>query len=134
MLKIDDDVLKSKYRMEINRPAPGDGLDVDAALARVGGDVDLLKDIARVFLDDCPRALAELQNAGARGDCAAVERAAHGLKGAASNFGASVVVAAGLRIEQMGHAGTLEEFGPALASFEAALASLSDELEALLAS
>ena len=134
MLKFDEDVLKSKYRMETNRPAPGDGLDVDAALARVGGDVDLLKDIARVFLDDCPRALAELRGAGARGDCAVVERAAHGLKGAASNFGASRVVAAGLCLEQMGHAGTLDDFGIAFESLEFALAAFRRELEALLAS
>jgi HPt (histidine-containing phosphotransfer) domain-containing protein len=118
----------------MNRSEPWDGLDRDAALGRVGGDVDLLKEIAGVFLDDCPRSLAELRDAAARGDCVGAERAAHGLKGAASNFGAGHVVAAALRIEQMGRAGKLDDFAPALESLEAALAALRDELEALIAS
>jgi two-component system, sensor histidine kinase and response regulator len=113
---------------------PGDGLDWDAALARVGGDVDLLNDIARVFLDDCPRALAELRDAGARGDCALAERAAHGLKGAASNFGAKRVVEASLHIERMGRAGSLDGFAAALEALENGLASLQEELETLLGS
>jgi HPt (histidine-containing phosphotransfer) domain-containing protein len=124
--------------MEMNRSSPGstpgDGLDWDAALARVGGDVDLLNDIARVFLDDCPRALAELQDAGTRGDCALAERAAHGLKGAASNFGAKRVVEASLHIERMGRAGSLDGFAAALEALENGLASLREELETLLGS
>ena len=120
--------------METKHPGAGDGLDRKAALDRVGGDVDLLKDIARVFLDDCPRSIEELRSAAARGDCPAVERVAHGLKGAASNFGARRVVAAGLAIEQMGRAGKLDDFASALATLEAALAALRDELEGLIAS
>jgi two-component system sensor histidine kinase/response regulator len=119
--------------MQKNRSSPGDGLDWDAALTRVGGDVELLKDIARVFLDDCPRALAEIRQAGACGDCPLAERAAHGLKGAASNFGARRVVETSLHIEQMGHAGKLDDFPSAMASLETELASLRAELEALLA-
>lgn len=111
-----------------------DGLNRDAALARVGGDVDLLKEIARVFLDDCPRSLAELRDAAARGDCGAVERSAHSLKGAGSNFGASRMVAAALRIEQMGRDGELDDFAAALDVLESTLTSLCNELEALIAS
>ncbi len=120
--------------MEENRSSLRDGLDWDAALERVGGDADLLKDIARLFIDDCPRALAELRDAGARGDHPLVERAAHGLKGAASNFGARRVVETSLRIEKMGRAGTLDDFPAVLEALEDGLASLRKELEALLAS
>jgi HPt (histidine-containing phosphotransfer) domain-containing protein len=118
----------------MNRSSPGDGLDWNAALDRVGGDVDLLKDIARIFIDDCPRALAELRDACARGDCTLAERAAHGLKGAAANFGATRVVDASLHLEKMGRAGTLDGFAPALEVLENGLASLQKELETLLAS
>jgi two-component system, sensor histidine kinase and response regulator len=120
--------------METKHPGSGDGLDRKAALDRVGGDVDLLKDIAHVFLDDCPRALAELRSAAARGEGPVVERVAHGLKGAASNFGASRVVAASLAIEQMGRAGKIDEFAAAMATLEAALVDLRGELEGLIAS
>jgi HPt (histidine-containing phosphotransfer) domain-containing protein len=120
--------------MNTNGLSPRDGLDHDAALARVGGDEDLLKEIARVFIDDCPRSLAELRDAGARGDCVLVERAAHGLKGASSNFGASGVVAAALHLEKMGRSGTLDGFAPGLRELETVLAALSDELESLITS
>src|SRR5450631_2427104 len=90
-----------------------DGFDKDAALGRVGGDLDLLKEIARVFLDDCPRSLAELREAAARSDCAVVERSAHTLKGASANFGAARLVAAALLIEKMGHARTMDGVAPA---------------------
>lgn len=120
--------------MEMESRSPGDGLDWNAALARVGGDVDLLKDIARVFLDDCPRALNEIQDAASRHDCQLAERAAHGLKGAASNFGARRVVESSLHIEIMGREGRLEDLDGALESLQDALASLRTELEALLAS
>lgn len=130
------DIMKVTFvgGMETKHPGAGDGLDRKAALDRVGGDLDLLKDIAHVFLDDCPRSLEELRLAAARGDCPTVERVAHGLKGAASNFGASRVVAAGFAIEKMGRAGKLDHFAMAMATLEAALGALLRELEALIAS
>jgi two-component system sensor histidine kinase/response regulator len=120
--------------MGMNGTTPGDGFDRDTALARVGDDVDLLKEIAGIFLEDCPRSLAELRDAAARGDFVLVERSAHNLKGAASNFGAGSVVGAAWRIEKIGNAGKLDDFGPALVALEAALAGLRTELEALIAS
>ena len=120
--------------MELKPSLPGDGFDRTAALERVGGDLDLLKEITRVFLDDCPRSLDQLRAAAARGDSQAVEQVAHGLKGAASNFGAKRVVATALVIEQMGRAGKLDDFAAALAALEAACAELRSELEALIAS
>ena len=120
--------------METDELGPGEGLDCDAALARVGGDADLLKEIARIFIDDCPRAMAEMQDASARADCVLLERAAHGLKGAASNFGASNVVAAALHLEKMGRSGTVEGFAAAYLDLEKVLSALRDELESLIAS
>jgi HPt (histidine-containing phosphotransfer) domain-containing protein len=111
-----------------------DGFDKDAALGRVGGDIDLLKEIAGVFLGDCPRSLAELRDATARGDCAVVERSAHALKGAAAIFGADRLVSAALHVEKMGHARTLDGISPALSEVEAALDVLRAELERLIAS
>jgi len=118
--------------MERDQLGSGGGLDLESALARVGGDLDLLKEISRVFLDDCPRSLAEIRDAAARVDYVVVERAAHGLKGASSNFGASRVVSAALYIEQLGRGQKLDEFAPAFDALEAALAALCSELEALL--
>jgi len=116
----------------MNRPGSDGELDLQAALARVGGDIDLLKEISRVFLDDCPRSVAEIRDAAARSDCPAVERVAHGLKGAASNFGAPQVVGAALRVEMLGRSGELDGLATALEALEAMLDGLRADLESLL--
>ena len=77
-------------------------LDRANALARVGGDLDLLKEIAALFLDEYPRELDEIRTALASGDAHTLERSAHGLKGAVANFGARPAVDAAFQLEQFG--------------------------------
>jgi len=103
-------------------------LDREAALSRVGGDGELLHEIAQIFLQDYPRSLAELRDAAGRGDTHGVERTAHGLKGAAANFGARPVVEAALIIEKMGHQQDLSGFSAALGTLEQTLSKFKDEL------
>jgi two-component system, sensor histidine kinase and response regulator len=109
----------------------GTGIDREIALARVGGDTELLREIADLFLDDYPKALVELRCAAARGDAKAVERTAHGLKGSVANFGAKAAVDAAFRIESMGRDRKLTEVPQFLQTLEVALAELRPELEAL---
>lgn len=113
--------------------APFTGVSVDRALAlsRVGGDAELLKEIAQLFLDDYPRVLDELRDALARGDAKTVERTAHGLKGSVSNFGAQNAVDAARTIEALGRAEQLAEVTQVIHTLELALAALRPELESL---
>lgn len=106
-------------------------LDRAAALARVGGDLELLKEIAALFLDEYPRALDEIHKALASGDSRALEHAAHGLKGSVANFGARAAVDAAFELEQFGKAGKLDQVAPALISLERALAGLHAELSSI---
>jgi len=106
-------------------------LDRSVALSRVGGDAELLKEIAEIFLNDYPKALAELHQAAESGDAKRVERTAHGLKGSVANFGAPAVVDAAFRLERMGHDQKLAEVAQVLNTLELALAALRPELEAL---
>jgi two-component system sensor histidine kinase/response regulator len=106
-------------------------IDRDVALARVGGDADLLKEIAQLFLDDYPKALANLRTAVACSDARNVERAAHGLKGSVSHFGASAAVEAACTIEQLGRTDQLDEVAGVVEELEHALEALRPELEAL---
>lgn len=105
--------------------------DRNVALCRVGGDADLLKEIAILFLDDYPKSLSELHEAVKTGDAKRVERTAHGLKGAVSNFGARPAVDAALQLETMGRAQKLVEVEQVLHTLELALAALRPELESL---
>jgi two-component system, sensor histidine kinase and response regulator len=109
----------------------GTGVDRELALLRVGGDAELLKEIAVLFLDDYPKLLVELHAAAGRGDAKTVERAAHSLKGSVSNFGAHAVVEAAWTLESMGRAQQLAAFDLTIQTLEQALRALRPELEAL---
>jgi CheY-like chemotaxis protein len=80
----------------------------DAVLARVGGDRELLAEISRLFLDDAPKHLAEIERSIADGDSDGLRRAAHALKGAAANFEAEAVVDAARALEELGRTGIVD--------------------------
>jgi HPt (histidine-containing phosphotransfer) domain-containing protein len=105
--------------------------DRGVALSRVGGDAELLREIAILFLDDYPKSLSELRDAIQTGDAKRIERTAHGLKGSVSNFGARSAVNAALELETMGRAQKLVEVEQVLRTLELALAALRPELESL---
>ena len=109
----------------------GTGIDRQVALSRVGGDTELLREIANLFLEEYPRAMTSLREALSRGDAKEVERAAHGLKGSVANFGARAAVDAALTIEGLGRARQLAEVEQALRTLDLALAALRPELESL---
>jgi len=110
---------------------PEFSLDRQLALSRVGGDLELLREIAVLFLDECPRALLEIHQAVAGEDAVKLENAAHSLKGSVANFGASTAVEAAFRLEQMGRARQLAEAPEVLRALEQALAIVCAELNAL---
>jgi len=112
-------------------PTEHPNLDREVALARVGGDADLLKEIATLFLEDYPKVLDDLRSAVARGDARSLERTAHGLKGSVSTFGARAVMDAARTLETLGRAQKFEEVSQVLVSLELALAALRPELETL---
>ena len=107
------------------------GFDRQEALERVGGDEELLKEIAELFVEDAPELIEKLRGAVAAGDAAGVETAAHSLKGSVANFGAEEAVAAALRLEQMGREGQLDGAPDAMENLEAEIAVVKDELEKL---
>ena len=106
-------------------------LDRAEALARVGGDLDLLKEIAALFLDEYPQALVDMRKALATGDAKTIERSAHGLKGSVANFGARTAVDAVFELEQLGRAHKLDQAPQALATLERTLRCLHTELSAI---
>jgi|HubBroStandDraft_4_1064222.scaffolds.fasta_scaffold239084_1 two-component system sensor histidine kinase/response regulator len=107
------------------------GIDRQVALSRVGGDAELLKEIAQLFIDDYPRAMEDIRQAADRGDAKSLERSAHGLKGSVANFGAPSAVEAARKLESMGRAAQLSEAQQVIHTLELALAALRPELESL---
>jgi PAS domain S-box-containing protein len=93
--------------------------DRAAALERLGGDEELFAELADLFRTDGPRMLEEVRGALARGDATAVQRAAHGLKGAAGYVGGGPAAEAAHRLEALGARGELGTAAPAFAALEA---------------
>ena len=104
------------------------GLDLAVALTRVGGDEGLLREIAEIFLEQCPDALSEIRTAAQSGDASALERSAHTLKGSIGNFGANAAYEAALKLETLGRSGELGSVTEALHDLELAVERLNPEL------
>jgi CheY-like chemotaxis protein len=103
-------------------------LDVLAALARVDGDMELLRELAGLFCQDSAKLLSKLREAIERQDARAVESAAHSLKGVVGNFGAVPTYEAALRLEALGREGNLSEARACLLVLEEELRRLEPAL------
>jgi CheY-like chemotaxis protein/HPt (histidine-containing phosphotransfer) domain-containing protein len=88
--------------------AAGDAFDRAALLDRVDGDEQLLREVAGIFLDDCPALMAAVDAAIEAVDPGRLTDAAHKLAGAIGNFAATRAMQAARAVEARGRAGTLE--------------------------
>ena len=115
-------------------PDPGTCFDRASALAGLDGDEALLRDLAELFLADCPRLLAAFRGAVAARDPARIARAAHAIKGSVANFGAPAATAAAQRLESLGRHADPSLIDEAAEALEVALEPLKHELAGLLPS
>jgi HPt (histidine-containing phosphotransfer) domain-containing protein len=105
--------------------------DRSAALTYVDGDMGLLREMAELFLADCPQQMAKIQAAIASSDSQALMRAAHSLKGVVATFAAKATYEAALRLEMMGEDGDLLAAREAYADLEAEISRLASVLARL---
>ncbi len=103
-------------------------IDPVAALERFDGDVQLLHEVAALFLADIPRRMFELRQSLACGDSKAVARVAHSFRGSVSNFGATAAINAALQVETLALAGDLTAARVACAALEEAVTHLEPAL------
>jgi CheY-like chemotaxis protein/HPt (histidine-containing phosphotransfer) domain-containing protein len=109
-----------------------DAVDRSAALAVVGGDVQLLKGLIQSFLGECPDLLANLRAAVAAGDGRALHRAAHTIKGAVNLFGAQAAWDEAQRLEMMGRENDFAQARQTCAAVENQIERVKEGLAALL--
>jgi PAS domain S-box-containing protein len=114
--------------MSTHPQGEGERLDRTAMLERVEGDHELLVEILNLFLEDAPRLLTAMHEALEQGDINVLERSAHSMKGAASNFSALVTAAAAANLEKRAGRGDKESSKAALATLEAAVNRLLPRL------
>ena len=106
-------------------------LDESLALSRVGGDLDLLKEVVELFLDDYPSTFEKIRAAVISRNATALEHHAHSLKGSVSTFGANRAFEAAFTLEKQGRSGDLTDAPDGLLQLEQALAALRPELVVL---
>jgi HPt (histidine-containing phosphotransfer) domain-containing protein len=96
------------------------------------GDEELVKEIAKDFLDDAPKQLALLGEAAARGDASGAGKRAHSIKGACGNVGAMAMSGVAAKVETAGQAGLMEEVNSLLPELERQFAAVRERMEELL--
>lgn len=104
-------------------------LDWDEALSHVAGDADLLREVAALFLDQCPRWLADCREGIACGDAKRLGEAAHPLKSAFGTLAAKKARTAAAQLEELARGQVLDSAPAFLAVIESELARLLPPLD-----
>jgi PAS domain S-box-containing protein len=106
--------------------------DPDTAMASVDGDAALLAEIVRIFREESPRTMAEIDRAIRDSEAASLDRAAHRLKGSLGAFGARTATALARQLETMGRSGDLHGTGNVAVALGAELGRLAHALDAFV--
>jgi HPt (histidine-containing phosphotransfer) domain-containing protein len=106
-------------------------LDLDALLESVGGDLDLLDELAGTFAEEVSGWVATLRTAISSGDSQTVFRVAHGVNGAIGYFKAPRVRQPAAELEAMGREDRLTDASQVLDRLEAALLALGKFLDSV---
>ncbi len=115
-------------RVEYDGPAmteSGPLLDLDALLESVGGDRELLDELAATFIAEVPGWIASLRAALESGQPETVFRVAHGVSGAVGYFRAAGVRKRAVDLETNGRVGRLEGAAAQIDRLEIDLLALS---------
>ncbi len=107
--------------------------DIALAMSGLGGDEELLKELAVIFLENCPKQMADVKNAVTQGHSKAVEKSGHAVKGSVGVFCAKLAHDAALRLEIMGRENNLAGTADAYSSLEREIARLKLSLKRLIA-
>lgn len=92
-------------------------------------DDAFLKDIIGIFLEDTPERITELKQCLTSYDQPKFTRAAHSIKGSASNLGATHIRAVAEKLEHQSRNSGLDGLEPLIANLESVFATAKAELE-----
>jgi HPt (histidine-containing phosphotransfer) domain-containing protein len=104
-------------------------LDVDGALARLGGDRNLYSELAGYLLEDVPRLFNDVRSAVTAKDAAAVKMSAHALKGLVAGCGGTRAASVAQALENAGQAFDLSQAGRLVQPLRTELNLLTRALE-----
>lgn len=103
-------------------------LDHAVALDRLGGDLELLRECAQLFLAEYPGLLESIKEAVSTRDSQALQRTAHTMKGAVANFGSNDAYEAAYELELMGRRNDLTDVDAAYAALARVMSQIHPAL------
>jgi len=106
-------------------------IDESELLSRLEGDEELLAELIDTFLEESGPLLQQVADAAGSRDAAALNRAAHTLKGMVSVFGNLEAAHTARALEAMGRKGDLEKAREATANLQEQMEALEKSLAAL---
>ncbi len=106
--------------------------DEAAALDHAGGDRDLLAEVLAIFVEESDNWIRDVQDSAAKGDVERLRRAAHTIKGAASNCGADRTAAVASAVEQLAAGGDLPAATARATELTVSLRKLTNSVTAYL--
>jgi two-component system sensor histidine kinase/response regulator len=104
---------------------------VEELLERVDGDRAFLAELLGLLRVDYPEQMAAMKEAIAREDCAALQKVAHGLKGALGNLSAARASSITAELEAMAKSGKMREAPARVSELEREMEQVMDQLEGL---
>jgi CheY-like chemotaxis protein len=112
--------------------APTGSIDEAAALARVGGNAETLRQLVALFHQDCPTLAADIAAAVRDKNARKLQLAAHTLKGMVAFFAAERATEAALTLERLGAQGDLTGAEELVGVLSRELNDLTPALKSLL--
>jgi PAS domain S-box-containing protein len=107
--------------------------DLEALLERTDGDHDLARDLAAIFITDCPLLLRRIEKALKAEELEGLQQAAHTMKGAVSYFTSGVALEASDRLQNITTLEQSSEANEALKLLQQSLDSLLNSLDSFAA-
>jgi len=101
-------------------------IDTAAALKRVDGDMEFLRELFGIFVEELPGLLVSIRHALRDQDPQALALAAHTIKGAAASIEATAVTEAAKQLELMGRTGDLQGSDAVLIALDVAVERFKD--------
>ena len=114
----------------MSTPARTSFWNPDVALAGLGGDHDLFRDMMRIFLEDAPKQLQTLRKAVETGNSSDAEHAAHRLKGDLGYLKAADAADCARKLEDAGHNRDLSHAAAMLGTLEVDLEAIFSTMRA----
>lgn len=130
----------ASFAPEISSPAPAvesvkeampRGIEEAQILARFDRDVQLTRDLAEMFINECPRHLSAIHAAIRDRNARALEHSAHALKGSVGNFSTTGAHESAVKLEMLGKSGSVTGAPEILKVLEEQLAKFNQLLSGM---